>query len=588
MCGIIGYIGKKNGLKIVLEGLKQLEYRGYDSWGVAVFKNGLIFLHKKKGKIGRANLKTVKLPGSSPAIGHTRWATHGGVTVKNAHPHLSQSGRLCLVHNGIIENFTTLKKDLQKQDYKFKSQTDTEVIANLIDKYSQNKSLKNALRAAFKKIQGRNAIVLIDKKSGEIFAARSGSPLILGENKQGFFIASDIPAFVRYTSRVRYLDDGEMVEIAPNQVHFFDIQTGRQIKKRLINVGLKSSQAEKGRFPHFMLKEIMEQKRTIRGAIEQPDATIQKVAGAIKKAKGSFLIGAGTANKVCKLGEYFFAKIASRHINSIEASEFPSFASFLTPQSLMLVVSQSGETADSLEAIEKAKQKKAKVISIVNVLRSTIDRLSDYTLHIKAGPEKAVASTKATTAQMAVLALLAYASVDKLAQGKRYLIDLGSKVNDMLNPRYEAHIKKLAARLKKEPNIYIIGRDINYPIAKESAIKLQEVSYIHAEGFAGGELKHGPIALISQNTPLIVLVSPDTKEEILSNAQEVKARGGYIIGVAPENEEIFDYWIKVPKAGILSPIVNLIPVQILAYHLAVLRGCDPDQPRNLAKSVTVK
>jgi len=338
-----------------------------------------------------------------------------------------------------------------------------------------------------------------------------------------------------------------------------------------------------------MLKEIIEQKDTLARAINQEEDKILEVAEAIKNAYGTYIVGCGTAGKVGMVGTYLFSHIAQKHINFMFGSEFASFLPFMKDRSLMIAISQSGETADTLEAIEEAKKKGVKIVSIVNVETSTMARISDIVIPIKAGPEKAVASTKATTSQMAILVLLAYACAGKLDAGKKLLVDTASQINDMLNPRYEDYIRELAEKIAQVESMYIIGKDVNYPIALEAAIKLQEVSYIHAEGFAGGELKHGPIALISDGTPCIAIVANDeSKPHILSNATEIKSRGGYIIGVAPENNSIFDYWIKVPDAGMASPIVNIIPIQILAYQLAVLRENNPDMPRNLAKSVTVK
>lgn len=370
---------------------------------------------------------------------------------------------------------------------------------------------------------------------------------------------------------------------------FFDLNTGGSIEKRLIEIDWDYEMAEKGDYPHFMIKEIMEQKETIHRAISQEEELIKKVAAWIKKAKGTFLIGCGTAGKVALVGNYLFSRVAKEHVNAVFGSEFLSQSHFLNDKSLVIAISQSGETADTLEAIEVAKAHGAKVISIVNVEGSSMARMSDLTINIKAGPEKAVASTKATTSQIAILTLIAYALTDKLNEGRQILISAASQINEMLNPRYEGYIEQIAENLRDLESIYVIGRGLNYPIALESAIKLQEVSYIHAEGFAGGELKHGPIALISDGTPVIALVANDeTKPEILSNVMEVKARGGHIIGVAPENEDIFDAWIKVPDVGNAAPIVGIIPIQILAYKLAVLRENNPDMPRNLAKSVTVK
>jgi glucosamine--fructose-6-phosphate aminotransferase (isomerizing) len=589
MCGIFAYSGpKKNAAEIVIAGLKKLEYRGYDSWGVAFDTGKKLEIRRKVGKISEFNINTDNLPSASLAIGHSRWATHGGVTEKNAHPHTDEKQQFAVVHNGIIENYHELKKELIAQGHIFNSETDTETIVHLIEEYAKNNDFITATKKALGKLKGRYAILAI--KAGEpiIIAARRGSPLIIGAGKNEFFVASDIPAFLDQTRDVIYLDDDEMV-IINKKPHFYNLTNGSEVTKRVIRIDWTPESAEKGDFRHFMLKEIMEQKDTIYRAINQENSEIELLAQEIRKAYGTFLVGCGTAGKVCLAASYLFAKIAKRHVNVIVGSEFPSYKDFLKKQSLVIAVSQSGETADTLEAIEVAKQKGSKVLSIVNVEGSTMDRMSDFAIHIKAGPEKAVASTKATTSQLAILTLLAYACVNQLQEGKRQLIETAGKINDMLNPRYEQHIHALAEKLQDIESIYVIGKAVNYPIALEAAIKLQEVSYIHAEGFAGGELKHGPIALISKDTPCIVLcANDDTRVDILNNAQEVKARGGFIIGIAPQNEEIFDYWIKVPDAGTASPIVNIIPIQLLAYHLAILRKNNPDMPRNLAKSVTVK
>jgi len=380
-----------------------------------------------------------------------------------------------------------------------------------------------------------------------------------------------------------------MVIIGENGAYFLEISTKQVVEKRIITLDLDLESAEKGSFPHFMIKEIMEQKETIQRAINQDTKTIEILAEAIRKAHGTFFIGCGTAGKVALAGSYLFSRIAKKHVNFTFGSEFASYQDFLNEKALLVCISQSGETADTLEAIEVAKKKGVTVASIVNVESSTMARTSDIVLPIKAGPEKAVASTKATTSQLAILTLLAYATANRLKEGQYLLVSTAGEINDMLNPRYEDHIRKLADQIKEVESMYIIGKGLNYAIALEAAIKLQEVSYIHAEGFAGGELKHGPIALISQGTPCIAIVANDeTKADILGNAMEVKARGGYIIGISPDNSEIFDYWIKVPDGGNTSPIVNIIPIQILAYHLAIVRKNNPDMPRNLAKSVTVK
>lgn len=589
MCGIFAYSGpKKIAGDIVVNGLKMLEYRGYDSWGIAMQTDNTIEILKKVGKIGEFDPSKTELPSSTLAIGHSRWATHGGVTEQNAHPHADKDHLFAIVHNGIIENYRELKNELINKGYKFVSQTDTEVIAHLLAENSKQLPFTQAAKKTFGQLQGRYAILAIKHDEHNIVAARRGSPLIIGVGENEYFIASDIPAFLEHTNKVMYIDDNEMV-VVNDKPHFYNLETGIEIEKRIVQIELTAESAEKGDFKHFMIKEIMEQKESIYRAINQNEEEILTIANEIKTAFGTSLIGCGTAGKVCHAASYIFSKVAKRHVNFIIGSEFPSYEDFLRERSLVIAVSQSGETADTLEAIEVAKKKGAKVLSIINVEGSTMDRLSDFAIHIKAGPEKAVASTKATTSQLAILTLLAYACDSRIQEGKTLLIETAGKINDMLNPRYEEHIHELAKKIKDVESMYVIGKAVNYPIALEAAIKLQEVSYIHAEGFAGGELKHGPIALITDQTPCIVIVANDeTKNDILNNAQEIKARGGYIIGVSPQNEEVFDYWIRVPDAGNASPIVNIIPIQLLAYNLAVLRKNNPDMPRNLAKSVTVK
>ncbi len=587
MCGIFGYIGpRNNSLELVIKGLQKLEYRGYDSWGVATDLKGKLFINKKVGKISDVNLDEFKNKKTHLAIGHTRWATHGGVTDINAHPHFSHDKTIAVVHNGIIENYEEIRDELGKEN--FISETDTEVIPQLIAKYRKDNSFKDAVYKAVQRLKGRYAIVVLNVGENYLIAARRGSPLIVGVGKSEYFLASDIPAFLEYTQDVNYLDDDEMV-IVDGGVEFFNLTTGNPVSKRLINIDWQAESAERGEYDHYMLKEIMEQKETILRAINQDTDDIMFVAQKIKESRGCFLSGCGTAGKVCMAGEYFFSIIAQRHVNFATASEFPIYHHFLRPESLLVVVSQSGETADVLEAMDVAKKKGAKVLSIVNVEGSTIARNSDFSLQIKAGPEKAVASTKAATSQMALLLLIATTMIGELQEGRRLLAEVASEINDMLNPRFLKYIKNVAEKIKDHDNCYIIGKAENYPIALEAAIKIQEVSYVHAEGFAAGELKHGPIALISKGTPCIALIANDeVKGDIINNTLELKARGAYIIGISPERHSCFDEWIKVPDVGIASPLVNIIPTQLLAYYIAILRGLDPDMPRNLAKSVTVK
>jgi glutamine---fructose-6-phosphate transaminase (isomerizing) len=594
MCGIFGYVGKRtDAVELAVEGLKSLEYRGYDSWGVAWKDDGALSVRKETGKISGVNGREL-CDHCSIAIGHTRWATHGGVTKENAHPHLNEDKTIAVVHNGIVENYQQLRDDLKKKGHIFISETDTEVIPHLIEEHlKETGDFAHAVRLACKQFTGRYAVVAVHTTSDTIVAARTGSPLIVGVERDnghsGFFIASDTPAFMKNTRTVQYIDDGEMVVTDGKSILFSDIETGTERTKREIEISWTTEQTEKGDFDHYMMKEIMDQKESVARAVNQNEEEINTIAEAIKNAKGTFLVGCGTAHKACMAAEYFFSVVSQHHVNVAAASEFKLYHHFLKPESLLIVVSQSGETADVLEAMNVAKSKGAKVLSIVNVAGSSIDRQSDYTLHINAGPERAVASTKALTGQMAVLLLTAYALGGKLDEGRKLLLETASMINDMLNPRYVERLRNLAERIKQQEDLYIIGKSWNYPMAMESAIKIQEVSYIHAEGFAGGELKHGPIALIEEGTPCIVLMGNDeVTPDALSNAVQLKARGAFVIGIAPENNEIFDEWIKVPDAGTAQALVNVIPIQVLAYELAVKRGKDPDMPRNLAKSVTVK
>ncbi|MBU2053168.1 MAG: glutamine--fructose-6-phosphate transaminase (isomerizing) [Nanoarchaeota archaeon] len=592
MCGIIGFWNiEKQAFPVIIDSLKKLEYRGYDSFGLAVLsESGSLNIEKQVGKVSETKCNEVS---GKIGIGHTRWATHGKVTEKNTHPHIDCSRKIAVVHNGIIENFQELRNELLRT-HKFFSETDTEVIPHLIeDEIREGFSLKQAVINTGKKLKGRNAFVVLHADTEEIIAFRNGSPLIVGLKKiNGFseiFIASDIQAFLHETKEVMYLDDDQIV-IIKEKPEFYDINTNEKIEKRLIKIDIDFSPVTKGDYAHFMLKEIMDQKQTLMKAINQNDRELMHVAEEINNSRGVFFIGCGTAARVCHTAEYVFSSIADKHVNFVPASEFGNYKHFLLPETLVIAISQSGETADVLEALKIAKEKGSKVISIVNVQESSVSKISDYVFHINAGPEKAVASTKATTSQIAVVILLAYACSGMLREGDRLLVDLAAKVNDMLNPRYSEHIKNIAEKIYQKENMFIIGRGVNYPMALESAIKIMEVSYIHAQGFGGGELKHGPIALIEEGTPVIVLVSNDvSRDEIISNAIEVKSRGAKIIGIAPENNEAFDYWIKTPDTSeISSSIVNLIPVQLLAYYLGILRGHNVDYPRSLAKSVTVK
>jgi len=587
MCGIIGYKGKRNANEVVLKGLKRLEYRGYDSWGIASKKDKQINVIKKVGKIGKVSLEELELKESNISIGHTRWSTHGSVNEINAHPQLSQNNKIAVVHNGIIENYQELRDFLKKQGYEFKSQTDTEVIPNYIQYFmDKGDDFSLAIKKILNELEGSFAVVAIHAEFDKVIGARRGSPLVVGMGKDEFFIASDVPAFLEYCSNVIYLDDDELVEIN-DSIEIFDLKTNEKISKQAKKIEWTLEQAQKGNYPYFMLKEIYEQKFTIKKAIEQSPALIEKITEIVKDAYGVFFVGCGTSYHACVSASYTFSHIAKKHINVVIASEFRNYEEFLTNKTLMVAVSQSGETADLLDAVKVAKKKGVKIIAICNVMGSTLTRMADEVIMMNSGPEICVLSTKSYTSQIAILVLLAYSVAGKYEKGKQIVEDACSNVEKIINDN-EAVIKEIAKKTKNSKDYFLIGRDLAYPSALEGALKIKEVSYIHAEGFAGGELKHGTIALIEKDVPVIVFVTKWTKKLILSNTMEIKSRGGLIIGINEENNELYDYFIKTPELGNANPIIMIIPLQLLAYYLAIERNLDPDFPRNLAKSVTVK
>ncbi len=589
MCGIIGYIGNQNVAPILLNGLKRLEYRGYDSAGVVTLGSNF-HIKKDVGKVGEIHqrLNFLDVPGSL-GIAHTRWATHGGATKENAHPHVDCEEKIAVVHNGIIENYQELKKKLISLGHKFKSQTDTEVLAHLIEEImKKGKNFHDATASALKSLEGSYAVLILDRNERKLIAARKGSPLVLGVSNSGYFAASDIPAFLEYTKNVVYMQDYDLALLTDNGLKIFNLIGNKEVERKIDTVDWDIKQAEKGEFQHFMLKEIYEQVDTIQKAAQQDKGMIDHVVKEIKNAHGIFFVAAGSSYHACLVAGYIMSKVSKLHINAVLASEFSHYQHYLTDKTLVIAVSQSGETADMLEAVKIAKAKKSKVISLVNVIGSSLTRTSDMFLNINAGPEICVLSTKTYTSQLALFTLLSYALIDKYDESKRKLTYLWNEIYHLTSVTTREKIKELAEKLQDKEHIFLIGRGLQYATALEAALKIKEVSYIHAEALAGGELKHGTIALIENGTPCIVFVSEENEKEILSNAMEIKSRGAYIIGVSSKNNEIFDFWIKTPEAGNENPIVQIIPIQILAYQLAVLRGLDPDRPRNLAKSVTVK
>ncbi len=587
MCGIFGFVAKENkDPEIVLSGLKLLEYRGYDSWGVAVKSaNSGILVDKHIGKIGNAK---VKLPKSNLGIGHTRWATHGGVTDLNSHPHLDCAQHIAVVHNGIIENYLEIKEELIKKNHKFISETDTEVFPHLVEEYLKNNDFKNAVLLAFNKVRGLNAVVVLNSNTNEIAAAKTGSPLIIGVANDSLYISSDPTGIVKYTDKAIFLKDNQMVLLGKD-LSLFSLPSGKELKIEYETLEKNAQDEGLGKFRHYMLKEIYEEPMVLEHIANTKKKEIEKLTLNIRSAFGTYFIGAGTAYFACLFGTYLFSKIAKVHINTTFASEFNYLEDFLTKKSLIVAFSQSGETIDIVEPLNRARVKGSKIFAVTNVKGSTIYRMSEGQILLEAGVEKAVASTKAYLAKLGVMLLLTYSSVNKFSEGKKLLQKCILEIKRILEKKNLDNIKKIASFLTTKEHIFIIGRGLSFPSALEAALKIREVSYIHAEGLAGGELKHGPIALISKGTPVIVFAPNDeTYEAIMSNAMEVKARGAVIIGISFKNHSTFDYFIEVKDLKEASGIAQIVPIQLLAYFLAVNKNLDPDKPRNLAKSVTVK
>lgn len=599
MCGIFGYVGKeKTDLSgFLLDGLQKLEYRGYDSSGIAVFEKNGIFVSRAIGDVSNLARKVgKKRVAGQVGIGHTRWATHGGVTVANAHPHLDCSKTLTVVHNGIIENFDQLKKELLNKRHKLISQTDTEVIAHLVEDELRNRKnysprhFAKAVYKTFKRLEGLNAIIVGSLVSSSVVIFRSGSSLCVGLTKDGALLSSDLPTLTGYTNNIILLDEGEGASLLPGGERpvIFN-NRGRMVDRLPKKISIEQPKSEKGEYQHFMLKEIHEQAEVLARIALYPRAPIIKAAQMIQNAYGTYFTACGSASYAGLASTYWFSHIAKRHVNFAVGSEFYFLEDFLVPRSLLIVASQSGETMDTLEAVRAAKGHKSKVIALVNVPGSTLTRLADFTLPLMAGPEKAVASTKAIIAKMSLFLLLAYAVAGKLEEGFILIRKTQKKVEDMFKDGIEEKSARVAKKIYNREHVFIIGRDVNYPTALEATLKIKETSYIHAEGFAGGELKHGVIALVEKGTPCIAFIANDgSKAAVIDNSVELKSRGGFMIGVGPEKQEVFDEFIEVPDVGFASPIVNVIPAQLLGYHLAVLKGINPDKPRNLAKSVTVK
>ncbi|HVK48004.1 MAG TPA: glutamine--fructose-6-phosphate transaminase (isomerizing) [Pseudobacter sp.] len=611
MCGIVAYVGPKEAYSVILKGLKRLEYRGYDSSGVALLNDGLK-VYKKKGKVAELEDSLVgKDVHAHIGIGHTRWATHGEPSDRNAHPHSSENGKLAMIHNGIIENYSQLKNELIKKGYNFISDTDTEVLLKFIEDIQKNNNctLEEAVRIALKRVVGAYVIVLIDQDNPDtLIAARKGSPLVIGIGKGEHFLASDASPIIEYTKEVVYVNDYELAIIRPDELILKNLGN-EKITPYITKLDMELAAIEKGGYDHFMLKEIFEQPDTIfdclRGRLDATNGTItmagvQNNIDQIKNASRIIIIACGTSWHAALLAEYIFEELCRIPVEVEYASEFRYRNPIVRAGDVIIAVSQSGETADTLVAIEKAKEQGALIFGVVNVVGSSIARISNAGAYTHAGPEIGVASTKAFTAQLVVLSLIALkvAHATGTIDTKRFihllneLHDIPEKVKTTLQTADA--VKKLAEKYKDAKDFLYLGRGYNFPIALEGALKLKEISYIHAEGYPAAEMKHGPIALVDETLPVVFVATKDSyHEKIVSNIQEIKARKGKVIAIVTEGDDTItamaDDVIAVPEADeIVAPILSVIPLQLLAYYIGIAKDLDVDKPRNLAKSVTVE
>jgi len=608
MCGIVGYIGEKIARPILINGIKRLEYRGYDSAGISIVNDNKMVCLRSVGFIDELEKKIDgRFDEGTLGIVHTRWATHGAPTIENAHPHFDCSGRIAIVHNGIIENYNYLKAKLEKEGHFFKSETDSEVIAHLIESYFEE-TLEDAVRRALNEVDGAYGLAIISLDDpGKLIAARRGSPLIVGIGNREHFVTSDVAAILEYTKEVVYLDDNEIAVLTCDDMKTTDVDNV-QISKRIDEIQWNLDKIEKGGFEHFMLKEIYEQPQSLRDAMLgrfEKDSNLVRLGGLkdkeneIRNIRRIIIVACGTSWHAGLIGEYIIEEHLGIPVEVEYASEFRYRNPVIEEDTMVIAISQSGETADTLAAIDEASKKGAIILSICNVVGSSIAKKADCGIFLHAGPEIGVASTKAFTSQIAVLSLLTLFLARIRGKDEVLSIDLASKLREIPKQVQEIldrkeQVTEIAQLYSDSNNFLYLGRGYNYPVALEGALKLKEISYIHAEGYPAAEMKHGPIALIDKNMPVVFIATTDkVYAKILSNIEEVRARGGRVIAIASENNEeisrLVDHVIYIPETiDALTPILSVIPLQLLAYQIAVMRGCDVDKPRNLAKSVTVE
>jgi glucosamine--fructose-6-phosphate aminotransferase (isomerizing) len=587
MCSIIGYKGNEHASSVLIEGLKKMEYRGYDSVGIATIESGKLLIRKGVGKVAEVNksLKLEELPGKL-GIGHTRWATHGGIVDSNAHPHLACKSTIAVVHNGIIENYDVLKDELYRSGHEFKSETDSEVIAHLLEEYFEITSdIRLSMIFTCKRLVGSFAFVAIFNSS-TLCGARYDEPLIVGVGNDDYFLSSDILGFLNYTDRAIFLDNRDIVVINDNDISFFNFD-GDRISRRITQVAWELGDADKGKYSHYTLKEIHEQQQTIVKSMQQDKKNLEKFCDILTGAKNIYITGSGTSYHSALLAKQIFSK-SKIHVETILSSEFQYSSDLLDENSVLLAISQSGETADVIQSVKSAKVMGAKVLSIVNIPTSSLARLSDSYLEVNCGPEIGVAATKSFTSQIALLYYVADIIGRKsngISSSKELLVKAVSQVLEL-----ESQIERVANQIKGSKDVYILGRSLHFPVCLEGALKIKELSYIHAEGMAAGELKHGPLALIDTNSIVIVIHPNDsTYNDTLSNIHTIKSRGAKIVGISNKKDSLYDYQITIPTISeSLYPLIEVIPLQLLAYYLSICNNANPDYPRNLAKSVTVK